>query len=89
VTANAYTLPFDRAVTSSTGDPQLIAVQSSAPTTTPLTLDPGSAGTITVRITPQGAPGEAIHGTLFVNTYDPVTGSSDEVASIPYAYTIG
>ncbi len=88
-TAVAHTHPFDPAVTSTTGDPQLAAVTAGAPAATPLALTPGSSGTITVTVIPAGPKGHVVRGTLFVNTIDPVTGSSDETVALPYTYTIG
>jgi Subtilase family len=88
-TATAHTQPFDPAVTSSTGDPLLGSVQQPAPATTPLTLAPGASGTVTVTVTPVGPAGHVVHGVLYLDTYDPVTGSSDEITAVPYSYTVG
>ena len=88
-TATAHTYPFDLSVKSSTGDPQLGAVQVPAPAVTPLQLASGAAGTITIAVTPAGPKGHVVRGTLYVGIQDPVTGSSDEVAAVPYTYTIG
>jgi hypothetical protein len=30
-----------------------------------------------------------VRGTLFLDVIDPITGSTDEVAALPYAYTVG
>ena len=87
--ATAHTHPFDSAVTSTTGDPQLAAVTAAAPAATPLIVNPGASGSITVTVIPAGRKGTVIRGTLFVNTYDPVTGSSDETVGLPYSYTVG
>ena len=88
-TATAHTQPFDLSVSSSTGDPQLASVQNPAPPATPLRLAAGASGTITVTVTPAGAEGHVVRGTLYVDTLDPVTGSSDEIAAVPYTYTVG
>jgi Subtilase family/Peptidase inhibitor I9 len=79
---------FDTAVTSDTGDLWLSAVSASAPFS-PLVLDPGQTGTITVTITPKAAAGTVVRGGLEVDTFDPNTFSGDEVTSIPYAYKVG
>jgi hypothetical protein len=85
--ALANTFAFDTSVTSTTGDFWLLAVQ---PTTsfTPLHLTPGQSGTITVTFTPTGHHGQKVRGFLGVDTLNLVTGSGDEVATIPYAYKI-
>jgi len=88
-TATAHTQPFDLSVSSSTGDPQLASVQNPAPPATPLRLAAGASGTITVTVTPAGAKDHVVLGTLYVDTLDPVTGSSDEIAAVPYTYTVG
>jgi Subtilase family len=87
-TATAHTRPFDPAVTSATGDPLLAYVSADAPTATPVSVDSGANGSITVTITPAGAKGTVVRGTLFLDAIDPITGSTDEIAALPYAYTI-
>lgn len=87
-TATAHTRPFDAAVSSATGDPLLAYVSADAPAATPVTVDVGANGSIQVTITPTGAKGTVVRGTLFLDAIDPITGSTDEVAALPYAYTI-
>jgi hypothetical protein len=87
-TAVAHTRPFDTDLTSSSGDPLLADVDGSAPAATPVTVGVGDHGTITVTITPSGAKGTVVHGILYVDTWDAVTGSTNEVAALPYSYTI-
>ena len=87
-TATAHTRPFDAAVTSATGDPLLAYVSANAPAATPVSVDVGANGSIQVTITPTGAKGTVVRGTLFLDAIDPITGSTDEVAALPYAYTI-
>jgi hypothetical protein len=86
--AAVETNQFDGAVTSDTGDLWLAAIDASAPFS-PLILDPGQTGTITVTITPSGASGTVVQGALEVDTFNPNTLSGDEVVAIPYAYRIG
>jgi hypothetical protein len=86
--AVATTPQFDRAAVASTGDVWLGAVDLSAPYS-PLTLAPGQEGTITVTLTPTGAPGTVVEGSLNLDTFDPLTLTGDQVASVPYAYTVG
>ena len=85
--ALANTNAFDTSVTSSTGDFWLLSVQPQT-TFTPLHLTPGQTGTITVTFTPSGHHGQTVRGFLGVDTLNLVTGSGDEVATVPYAYTI-
>lgn len=93
VTASVTTQPFDRALSSPTGDIELAALD---PTTTvsPVTIAPGQTSTIPVTITPSGASGTAVNGTLYVDTVMtsvPPYGqfASDEMTALPYAYSIG
>ena len=85
--ALANTFPFDRHVTTSTGDVWAQSVNPSAPYT-PLTLDPNQSGTITVTFTPSGRHGHAVEGFIGVDTYDEFTASGDELATIPYEYRV-
>jgi len=94
MTLTATTKAFDPTVTSSTGDLwfgsfDLAALGSFAP----VTLNPGQSTTISVTITPAGASGTVVSGNLYVNDfvgsvppYGQTTG--DELAAIPYTYTI-
>jgi len=87
-TATAHTRPFDAAVTSATGDPLLAYVSANAPAATPVSVGVGANGSIQVTITPTGAKGTVVRGTLFLDAIDQITGSTDEIAALPYAYTI-
>jgi Subtilase family len=87
-TASAHTRPFDPAVTSATGDPLLGYVSADAPAATPVSVESGANGSIQLTITPTGATGTVVRGTLFLDAVDPITGSTDEVAAVPYAYTV-
>jgi hypothetical protein len=56
---------------------------------------PGQTGTISVTITPAGAPGTVVQGTLYLDDFvggvpPPAYGQSggDELAAFPYSYTI-
>ncbi|MEN3361192.1 MAG: hypothetical protein V7637_5174, partial [Mycobacteriales bacterium] len=88
-TGSAHTRLFDPAVRASTGDPLLSYVDASAPASTPVTVAAGGHGSITVTITPSGPRGSVVRGVLYLDTRDAVTGGTDEVAAIPYTYTIG
>jgi hypothetical protein len=96
MTASAHTLAFDPALSSSTGDPFALAYNASAPATTPVTLRPGETGCLQVTLTPTGAKGSVVHGTLYLvtapggaslaNNVLATTGSV--LAAIPYSYTV-
>ena len=88
LTTTATTRGFDPAVTSSTGDPYLQALDAQAPTATPLILEPGEAGTITVTVTPGAAVGTKVAGTLEVRTFDRWDYNGGGLASFPYSYTV-
>jgi hypothetical protein len=88
-TGSVHTRLFDPAVAAGTGDPLKAYVDASAPAATPVTVAAGANGSITVTITPSGPRGSTVHGVLYLDTIDGVTGSTDEVAAIPYTYTIG
>jgi hypothetical protein len=83
---------FDTSVTSAPGDAELAAINPAA-TFTPIVINPGHTATIDVTITPSGASGTQVTGTLYVD--DLLTGippygqfATDELAGLPYAYTI-
>jgi hypothetical protein len=88
VAAVADTNGFDPSVAASSGDVWRRAVDPSA-AYTPLTLAPGQSGTIMVTFTPSAPAGAVVRGTLELDTFDSLTSMGDEVASIPYAYTVG
>jgi hypothetical protein len=61
----------------------------------PITLNPGQTATINVTIAPSGAPGTVVRGTLYVDDFASetptnylCTESGDELAALPYTYTI-
>ena len=90
---SAQTEAFDPAVTSPAGDLWLEAIDPSA-TFTPVTVNPGQTATINVTITPDAASGTVVSGNLYVDVYEsgvpPYTQlSGDELAAIPYEYTVG
>ncbi|MGH7882824.1 MAG: hypothetical protein ACREN8_07940 [Candidatus Dormibacteraceae bacterium] len=88
VTATADTYPFDSAISATSGDVWAQTVNSSA-SSTPLSLDPGASGAITLTITPGATRGEVVRGFTGVDTYNENTGSGDEVGLIPYTYKLG
>lgn len=87
--AVAHTQGFDSAVTSSTGDHWLASVQAQPPAFTPVSIDPGTFGTITVTITPKAAKGSVVSGYLYVDNATMSNGAGDELIAIPYTYKVG
>jgi hypothetical protein len=89
---SATTRAFDPAVTSDTGDLELASLNP-ATTFSPVVINPGQSATINVTITPSGASGTVVRGSLFVDdflTNVPPYGQQgpDELAALPYTYTI-
>lgn len=92
ISMTAHTKGFDPAVTCAPGDLWLASLNPAA-SVSPVLIYPGQTATIYLTITPSGAPGTMIKGTLYVD--DLVFGvppygqiSGDELAALPYAYTI-
>jgi hypothetical protein len=99
--ASVVTSPFDAAVSSPTGD---LESDSANPATSldsfkPITVGPGQSATIPVTITPSGASGTKVTGTLYLDDVayfefgsiqDALVNypQADEVAALPYQYTI-
>jgi hypothetical protein len=83
---------FDGSVTSTTGDLWLASVNP-ATTFSPIVINPGETATVNVTITPSGSSGTVVSGTLYICdflTNVPPFGAQggDELAAIPYEYTI-
>ena len=105
LTATATTQPLDAAVTSAAGDPYAPGFTDTAPTGTPVVVNPGQSGSVKVTITPWARAGTVVHGVIYVVT-SPFNGdntlagairgglgavdtSGDVLAAIPYTYTVG
>jgi hypothetical protein len=99
--ASVVTSPFDSAVSTTTGDLEADSANpaSSLSTFAPITVAPGQTGTIPITITPTGASGAQVTGTLYLDDtayfeFGSIQNAlvnfpqADEVAAIPYAYTI-
>jgi len=94
----ATTAAFDSAITAPTGDLWLGSTNVNA-TFAPYVVQPGQSVTIPVTITPEGAAGTVVSGTLYVAdssmfSFVPLGGDggvplASDVAAIPYSYTIG
>ena len=88
------TKPFDSAVTTAGGDLWTAALDPSVLSTfTPVVINPGESAVINVTITPTGTKGTVVSGYLYIDDlvgavppYGETTG--DELAAIPYTYTI-
>jgi hypothetical protein len=92
LSAQATIRAFDPAMGSSTGDLEPASINP-ATTFSPIVINPGQTATITLTITPSGASGTQVHGTLYLDdfmTYVPPYGAqgADEIVGLPYAYTI-
>jgi hypothetical protein len=90
----AQTRNFDSAVSTPTGDLWMVALNPSAPVT-PADIAAGHAGTVDVTITPSGPAGTVVRGDLYIDdivgdvpSSATATGTGDELAALPYAYTI-
>ena len=85
----ANTKAFDPNVSSPTGDLWLEALNPAAPLA-PVTVNPGQTVTINVTITPAGASGTLVQGTLYIDDFvnAPFQYAGNELAGIPYEYTI-
>ncbi len=88
----AQTRDFDPSVSSSTGDLWLTSVDPNATLNT-ITVDPGDTATIPVHIHATGKS-RTVHGTLYVDDaqlfylYGGLLPNGNEVAALPYTYTI-
>ncbi len=92
VAMTATTKQFDPAVASAVGDLWQASVNPAAPFAL-LTIQPGETKTINVTIKPAGPSGTVVSGNLYVDDFlgnIPPYGqeSGDELAAIPYTYTI-
>jgi hypothetical protein len=90
VSTSAFVLmkPFDAAVSADSGDIWADLVLNTN-TFNPLVLAPGQTGTINVTITPDATmKGKTVTGFIYVDTFNPVVTTGDEVVSLPYSYTV-
>jgi hypothetical protein len=86
--ASAQAQPWDPAVAADSGDIWADLVFGTN-TYNPLVLASGEGGTITLTITPDaGEVGKTVTGYVYVDTFNAVVGTGDEVVRIPYSYTI-
>ena len=94
MTLTATTKAFDSSITTAGGDLWLTALDGNVLNTfEAILVNPGQTVTVPVTITPTGASGTVVSGTLYIDSlvnglppYSQLTG--DEVMAIPYKYTI-
>lgn len=82
--ATAETKEFAPAAGSSTGNPW-----QTAHALQPLHISPGATGTLTVTLVPHGPRGQSVSGYVEIATWNPHTTFAQQLARIPYAYTVG
>lgn len=87
ISMSAHTLPFDNAVTSSTGDFWRASVGGGVGTA--VFIPSGGRATIPVTITPTAAKGTVVSGRIYVDTWNTLVGQGSELTGIPYTYTVG
>jgi hypothetical protein len=78
---------FDASVSADSGD-LWSDVTFGTNTYNPLVLAPGQSGTITVTITPSAPIGSRVSGTLYIDTFNGVVLTGDEVVALPYSYIV-
>ncbi len=88
LSAQVTTQTFDPNATSSTGDFWQFAVDPSAPGVAPLALNPGQSGNITVTLTAAGSPGTTVSGVVYVDDLSQFLANGDDIAALPYTYTV-
>ncbi len=93
MTMTARMKDFDQAVSSPLGDFWIFATGGTS-ALAPVVLNPGQSTTVDVTITPTGTPGTVVSGTLYVDdllgAVPPAgTVAGNEVAGLPYTYTVG
>jgi hypothetical protein len=88
VGAAALMKPFDTSVSSNAGNIWADLVNGTN-TYAPLILAPGHSGVINLTVTPSAAQvGTTVTGYLYLETLNEVVNTGDQVARIPYSYTV-
>jgi hypothetical protein len=90
VTMSAFALmhPFDPALAPDSGD-VWADLTLGTKTFNPLVLASGEGGAITVTVKPDPSQvGKTIEGYVYVDTFNPIVGTGDEVFRFHYAYTV-
>ena len=89
VSAVVDTLVLDPAVSASSGNAWATFGLNPSASYTPVSLNPGQAGSITVTITPSAPKGTVVHGFVELETFNQFTLSADEIVTFPYTYKVG
>jgi len=88
MTALATMKKFDTTMAANSGDLWADATLGTN-TFNPLVLGSGEVGTIILKIKPSANQvGKSVTGFIYIDTFNPVVGTGDEVVRIPYAYTV-
>jgi hypothetical protein len=82
------TRAFDANAASTTGDFWRIWADPDFGDYSPLTLQPGESGDITVTFTPRGGHGTRVRGVVYVDDVSQRTGTGSEQIALPYSYRI-
>ena len=85
-----HTKAFDHDTASSSGDvwQQTVDDGQQPSDYSPLTLQPGQSGKITVTFTPRGRRGDKVRGVLYVDDFSFRTLTGNEQLAIPYSYKL-
>jgi hypothetical protein len=89
-TATVVLQDFDASVSASSGNYWADATLGTS-TFAPVVVAPGATGTLTVTLQPPAASvGQVVRGILYIDAINPADpwGSGDEIAALPYAYTV-
>jgi Subtilase family len=79
---------FDTAVSADSGDAWADLTFGTS-TFNPAVIAPGEDGPIVLTITPDPSKvGKVVSGYVYIDTYNPNTGTGDEVVRLPYTYTV-
>jgi hypothetical protein len=90
VTTSAFVMmqAFDSAIAADSGDLWADLTLNTS-TFNPLVLPSGATGTINLVITPDPTQvGNTVTGFVYIDTFNPIVSTGDEVVRIPYSYTI-
>ena len=85
VSASVHGNGFDTTASPSTGDVVKLVAGTGF---SPLDLQPGQSGTMTVTFTPSGSSGTVVTGFLDVDTFNSHSSSGDQVNRFQYSYRI-
>ena len=93
--ASGSSTPLDFRVTNTTGIGRSFSLSSAAgdlsggAVSTPIYLAPGSTALFTANLVPVAVPGTTVTGAVVVSSNTSVHGSTQQIATLPYSYTVG